>query len=260
MLQPRIRFATLAALAVAAISSAVLVGTPAAVAGESHPPLTNGYATFSPGHGVVNCKNGTPVSVTFSFRWDARTLNGQYHVNSTLVLVDPSMAAWLEKRAPATITAHKTGSYVHTFGVPARAAGNDVVLALSTTQGVSYNYVQSTYAVSCSHPKFTPVAPKVTATRVTCKGKIIVTFDNRASTLTWTYMFLEQPGGFGPGMKLDGKPDFSRMIKAGAIIKRIWTVSSAHVPWTLATLSFNGSGHRHAQQIGGAFPTKRPPC
>ncbi len=245
-------------LTLAATALAILAVAPAASAGESHPPLTKGYATFKPGHAITNCSSGTPVSVTFSFQWDARKLAGQYHVRSVMRLMRPSDGhVVLARHARAAIPAHKWGTYVHTFAVPASAAGKDVQLTLSTTQGVAYDYVNARSRILCTAPRFTPLGPKLSAPRVTCsRRKLVVTFDNRKSPIDWYYFFLQQPGGFGFGLKPGGGVDFKHVIKAHKLVRRIWPVDADSPRWTVITLSGGINKYRGSSQLAGAFGTK----
>lgn len=241
----------LTALAISgAVVSGVVALAPAATAGA--PPITKGYATFSPGRVTTVCTAGSPAGVRFAFDWDARKLAGEYHVRSVLSLIRPSDGSVvLVRHAAATITAGDTGRYRHLFAVPASARGKDVRLTLSSTQGSSYDYVETLSRVSCANPSYAPVLPTITAGHVTCDGKLHITYDNTNGSQTWRFRYRFQPGVSSPG---------TAIIKPGTIVRSTVThLASDSPPWLLVRMKTGSVTQHHLDAaLVAAYRTKLP--
>jgi hypothetical protein len=214
----RRRFGRLVSLTGVAVSACLVVSTSPALAGETAPPVTRGYASYNLPKISTTCAAGSPTKVTLSFRYDARTLQRGYVVKLTGYFQDPQTFDEVKPTAKlVTIGAGAHGAITRTFAVPSAAkVGWDFGLWAQTRRKTSdFRYVSRYGRLTCAHTVLGALrAAKVSAGPVNCNHVAHFTFDNSNGNTAWYYTIFFPGGGFAPS---------GHAVKAGSIEHRRFT-------------------------------------
>lgn len=215
------RIPILLATTCAGVVAATVLALPAA-AGSSHPPLTNGYVTYSPGRIVTSCSGGVPTAATVSFAWNARALAGAYPVRVETVLSTPdpdNEGQYVDSTptvTPFAVNRGETGFFSRRLTLPAGALGDHFRLSVlrntATSQDGDYRYLGTEVAVSCAAPSAREVGPAATVSPATCNGSVSVVLDGTKANRRFGWTMLFQPGGFLPGGNREVVPGRKQVV------------------------------------------------
>ena len=228
------RFVRLVSLSAAAVSACLVVSSSPALAGETAPPVTRGYASYNLPKITTTCAAGSPTNVTFSFRYDARKLQRGYVVKLTGYFQDPQTfdeATPTKKLVMIRAGAH--GAITRTFAVPSAAhVGWQFGLWAQTRRTSDFSYVARYGKLTCAHPVLGALkAAKVSTGPVNCNHVAHFTFDNSAGNTAWFYTIFFPGGGFSPS---------GHAVKAGSIEHRRFT--DMHAGEVIRIDEGNGAG------------------